>query len=64
MLTILSIGRKMISSAVGNILSKGMSEKVVMRIIIILISKLVASSKNKLDDKIWGELKKELEKDA
>ena len=68
MFTILSIvggvGGKMISSALGNILSKGMSEKVVMKIIIILITKLVNSSKNDLDDKIWGELKKELERDV
>ena len=60
--TLAGVGGRMVASAAGNILSTALTEKVVKKILIILISKLVASSKNKLDDSIWGELKKELEK--
>ena len=62
--TVVGVGGRMLSSAVGTMASKALTEKVVMKIIIILISKLVASSKNNLDDSIWGELKKELERSA
>ena len=60
--TLAGVGGRMLSSAVGTMVSKALTEKAVMRILIILISKLVSSSKNSLDDKIWEELKKELEK--
>ena len=62
LLTVLAgVGGRMLSSAVGTMVSKALTEKVVIRIILLIADKLVASSKNKLDDKILKELKKALE---
>lgn len=64
MFALLNIGGSILASTVGNMLKTVISEKVVKRILIILISKLVKGTKTNTDDKIWAEMLKVLEKDV
>lgn len=60
--TVVGVGGRMLSSAIGTLAAKALTEKVVIRVILLILGKLVLSSKNTLDDKILAELKTELEK--
>ena len=60
MLALLSIAGKGLAVAAGNILATAVSEKVMKKIMIILIDKLIAGTKTKTDDKIWAEIKGKL----
>ena len=44
----------------GLILKKIFTEKMIKTMAVILMDYLVASSKNKLDDKLWAQVKKKL----
>jgi len=50
----------MFSKAVGYIMKNVMTESLVKSIVGVLGDYLVASSKNKLDDALWGKVKKSL----
>ena len=60
MLALLSIAGKGLAVAAGNILAKAVSEKVIKKIMIILIDKLIKGTKTDTDDKIWAEIKGKL----
>ena len=62
MLALLSIAGKGLAVAAGNILATAVSEKVMKKIMIILIDKLISGAKTKTDDKVWNAIKKEIEK--
>ena len=57
MLALLSKG---LAVATGNILATAVSEKVMKKILIILIDKLIKGTKTDTDDKIWAEIKSKL----
>lgn len=54
-----SIGSKVIGSLIASLLT----EKVIMKLIIILVDKLVKSSKNQLDDELWAPMRAALQKE-
>ena len=51
---------KGLAVAAGNILATAVSEKVMKKILIILIDKLIKGTKTDTDDKIWAEIKSKL----
>ena len=51
---------KGLAVAAGNILATAVSEKVMKKILIILIDKLIKGTKTDTDDKIWAEIKGKL----
>ncbi len=61
---LLSLGGSILASTVGNMLKTVISEKVVKKVLIILITKLVKGTKTNTDDKIWSEMLKALESDT
>ena len=50
------------SSAISKILKATLSEKMIMTVVLGLLEKLVASTDNKLDDKVLKIIKKEMKK--
>ena len=60
---VIGAGGSVLASTLGNMLKTVISEKVVKRILIILISKLVKGTKTNTDDKIWSEMLKALEEE-
>ena len=57
---ILAILGKSLAVVAGNILAAATSEKVIKKILIILIDKLIKGTKTDTDDKIWEEIKSKL----
>ena len=51
---------KGLAAVTGNILATAVSEKVIKKILIILIDKLIKGTKTDTDDKIWAEIKSKL----
>ena len=51
---------KGLAAVTGNILATAVSEKVMKKILIILIDKLIKGTKTDTDDKIWAEIKSKL----
>ena len=51
---------KLFSKGIGFIMKNVMTESIVKSIVGVLGDYLVSSSKNKLDDKLWGSVKKKL----
>ena len=60
MLALLGIAGRGLAAATGNILATAVSEKVIKKILIILIDKLIKGTKTDTDDKIWAEIKSKL----
>ena len=50
----------MVSKIVGFVMNKIMTESLVKSVVGVLGDYLVSSSKNKLDDVLWGKVKKSL----
>jgi len=58
---LLAIAGKSLASLAGNILATATSEKVMKKIMIILIDKLIKGTKTDTDDKVWAEIKSKLD---
>lgn len=58
---ILAILGKSLASVAGNLLAAATSERVIKKIIIILIDKLIKGTKTDTDDKMWAEIKSKLD---
>ena len=58
---LLAMAGRGLAAAAGNILAAATSEKVIKKILIILIDKLIKGTKTDTDDKIWAEIKDKLE---
>ena len=56
----LAILGKSLAVVAGTILAAATSEKVIKKILIILIDKLIKGTKTDTDDKIWKEIKSKL----
>lgn len=63
MAMLLSVLGKLGASIGATLIASLLTEKVVMRIMLILADKMVKSSKNEIDDQIWAPMKEAIEKE-
>ena len=58
---LLALAGRGLAAFAGNMLAASTSEKVIKKIMIILIDKLIKGTKTDTDDKIWAEIKSKLD---